>query len=74
MLCRSLAIDDHRVVQSEGYTDADIVSEKLKLTTHGNLVTVLADDTDIHILLFFHFSPDMADIFMRSEGGSLGER
>ena len=46
---------------------SDIVLEALQLATQGNLVTVVAYDTEILVLLLFHFSNDMADIYLLSE-------
>lgn len=46
---------------------SDIVLEALQLATQGNLVTVVAYDTEILVLLLYHFSNDMADIYLLSE-------
>ena len=45
----------------------DIVSEANRLATQGNSLTVVADDTDILVLLLYDFSNDMADVFLLSE-------
>lgn len=67
MLCHSLQADGHQVVQSEGDGDMDIVSEMFKLDTEGTLVTVIADDTDIFVLLLLHFSPEVVAIYIHSK-------
>ncbi|CAE1157239.1 unnamed protein product [Acanthosepion pharaonis] len=61
-------------VQSEGDEYTDIVSETLKLATKENVVTVIADDTVIVVLLLFHFSLDMAYIYMSFEGKTSREK
>ena len=64
MLRFSLEADGYSVIQYHGDADKDIVSEALRLATQGNPVTVVADDTGIIVLLLYHFSNDMADIYL----------
>jgi len=49
--------------------DADtlIARTALDLASTNTPVTVVADDTDVLVLLVYHFKPEMADIFMMSE-------
>lgn len=61
---RSLKAD----VQSERDEETDIVSETLEQTTKENVAIAIEDDTDIVGLLLFHFSPDMAYIYMSFKG------
>ena len=51
LLRHYLTVDGHRVIQSEGDADTDIVTIALNLTCDGHSVVVVADDTDIHVLL-----------------------
>lgn len=45
------------MIQREGDADTDIVSETLKVTTEKQLLTVIADDTDMCFgLIIFYFS------------------
>ena len=41
--------------------------DALNLTCDGHSVVVVADDTDILVLLLYHWKPDMQDLYMRSE-------
>ena len=52
---------------SHSNADTDIVSGANRLATQGNSLTVVADNTDILVLLLYDFSNDMADIFLQSE-------
>ena len=54
------------MIQSEGDADTDIVTIALNLTCDGHSV-VVAEDTDILMLLFYRWKPDMQDLYMRSE-------
>ena len=44
-----------------------IVKEALVFAYEGRSVAIVADDTDVLILLMYHWDPSMANIFMRSE-------
>ena len=57
----------HAVIQSVSYADTLIVSAAIDLASDGKHTTVIADDTDILVLLLFHWNADMADIHLRSE-------
>ena len=52
----------HAVIQSESDADTQIVSAAIALASDGKHTAVIADDTDILVLLFFHWNADMADI------------
>ena len=66
-----LEADGHSIIQGHGDADRDIVSEAPRLATQGNSMKVVADDTDILVLLLQHFSNDMADIYLLSESKQL---
>ena len=51
-----LIVDGHRVIQSEGDADTDIVTIALNLTCNGHSV-VVADDTYILMLLLYRWKP-----------------
>ena len=55
------------MIQSESDADTHIMSAAIALASDGNHTTVIADDTDILVLLPFHWNADMADIQLRSE-------
>lgn len=45
-----------------------IVSSTLEFARNGHDVTVVAEDTDVLIMLLYHWAHGMADIFIRKEG------
>ena len=55
------------VCQSAGDADRMIVQRALQLAMEGNVVTVIADDTDILVLLMYHWKENMSDIYFQSE-------
>ena len=68
LLKQRLSRDGHNVKQSEYDADTLIVKSALDLAHSGYVTTVVADDTDILVLLLHHYrSTDMADIFLLSE-------
>ena len=67
LLSHYLRLDGHAVIQSESDADTQIVSAAIALASDGKHTTVNADDTDILVLLLFHWNADMADIHLRSE-------
>ena len=54
-------------MRCKGDADTHIVKEALVFAYEGRSVTIVADDTDVLILLMYHWDPSMANIFMRSE-------
>ena len=54
------------VHQSSNDADTLIVKCAVELALAGNVCTVVADDTDILVLLMYYFQPHMADIFLFS--------
>ena len=67
LLSHYLRLDGHAVIQSKGDADTQIVSAAIALASDGKHTAVIADDTDILVLLLFHGNADMADIHLRSE-------
>ena len=67
LLCHYLRLDGHAVIQGESDAHTQMVSAAIALASDGKHTTVIADDTDILVLLLFHWNPDMADIHLRSE-------
>jgi len=57
------------VFQAEHDADMLIVSKSLEFANHGVPVNVVANDTDILIMLVHHFRSTMADILVMSEAG-----
>ena len=49
--------------------DADtmIVSCALQFATHGNDIIVVADGTDILVLLIYHWNPSMTNVYFQSD-------
>ena len=67
MLSRYLTEAGHSIKQCESDADTEIVDAALQFANHSKSVTVVADDTDILILLLHFWSYEMATIFLRSE-------
>ena len=55
------------VYNSTGDADTLIVSSALQYAQQGQEVNVVADDTDILVLLVYHWKDTMADINFQSE-------
>ena len=55
------------MIQSESDADTHIISAAIVLASDGKHTTVIADDTDILVVLLIHWNADMADIHLRSE-------
>ena len=66
LLTNSLS-EVHHVINCEGDADTQIVKEALDFVREGREVTVVADDTDILVLLLHHWQPSMANIYLRNE-------
>ena len=67
LLAKRLREEGHTVRQCESDADTKIVDAALKIASLGQIVTVVADDTDILILLLYFWSSEMAAVYMRSE-------
>jgi len=64
LLMSGIKANEISTVQSSGDADVDIASTALKFASSQELaVAVVADDTDILVLLVHHFHPSMADMF-----------
>ena len=67
LLKNRLSLVGHDVHQASNDADTLIASKALELASSGRLVSVIADDTDILVLLIHHYQPNMADIHFVSE-------
>ena len=67
MLSKNLRGAGNRVVECEEDADTQIVRCALELATTGVQVNVVADDTDVALLLLYHWNETMADITITSE-------
>ena len=67
LLSHYLRLDGHAVIQSKGDADSQIVSAAIALASDGKHTAVIADDTDILVLLLCHWNAFMADIHLWSE-------
>lgn len=65
LLARRLESAGHIVHISSGDADTLIVASALHFAEQGHDVSVEADDTDIIVLLMYHWKPNMADIYFR---------
>ena len=64
LLLKHLSHAGHLALQSSGDADVDIAKKALNFALIGETVTVIANDTDIMVLLTYHFRESMGDIFM----------
>ncbi len=67
LLCEYLKTNSQVVTQSAGDADGMIVERAIQLAKEDNVVTVVADDTDILVLLLYHWKNTMSDIYFQSE-------
>ncbi len=67
LLCRYLEFDGHAVHNSTGDADTMIVACALQLASEGKEVNVVADDTDVLILLMHLWTENIADVYFLSE-------
>ena len=71
-IIQRLKVSGFTVDQALNDTDTLIVEKALEFAASGVPVTVVANDTDILVLLVYHFHHGMADICMRSEVSKRG--
>ena len=69
LIGRYLRDDGQVVYQSDGDADTMIVQCALQYASEGSEVNVVADDTDVFVLLVYHWKQTMADFFFRTEAG-----
>ena len=67
LLSHYLEADNQIVHQSAGDADTMIVACALQYATQGIEATVVADDTDVLVLLMYHWQKEMADVYFLSE-------
>lgn len=61
-----MADDGHNVLQAQCDADTNIVKAAIHGAQLGQVATVVADDTDVLVLLVHHFQSHWADIYMLS--------
>ena len=67
LLHQYLESDGQIVHTSRGYADTLIVTKALSYAAQGKEVNVVVDDTDILVLLMYHWTESMADVYFSSE-------
>ena len=67
LLDKALEEVGHHVEYSHGDADTLTASTALEIAASGRKVSVVADDTDLLILLLYHWNDEMADIFLYSK-------
>lgn len=72
LLSKYLHSDSQTVYNSTGDADVLIVSCALQIAIEGHEVNVVADDTDVLILLMHHWNESMADVYFFSESRKQG--
>ena len=69
LLMEALETDGHCVKQAEDDADTLIVSSALDLT-----VNIVADDTGVFVMMIYHFSSDMHDMYFFSEAAARSKK
>lgn len=67
LVSRHLEANSFIVNQCPGDADTAIVSTALEYAALGTEVNLVADDTDVLVLLMLHWKENMADVFFHSE-------
>ena len=67
LVSRHLEANSFIVIQCAGDADMAIVETVLEYAALGTEVTLVADDTDVLVLLMHHWKEHMADVFFHSE-------
>ena len=67
LVSKYLAQAEKTVVNSPDDADIQIVSQAIELATAGKYVTVVADDTDVILLLVYHMQGAMSEMYFCSE-------
>ena len=69
LISQYLRDDGQAVHQSPGDADTMIVKCALQYEIEGSEVNVVADDTDVLVLLMYHWKQNKANIYFLSEAG-----
>ena len=67
LLSKYLRLDGYVVHTADGDADTMIVTCALQYASQGSDVNVVADDTDVLVLLMYHWKQNMADVYFLSE-------
>ena len=67
LLSQKLCSVGHAVTQASSDADTSVVRVALQTVTTGQHTTVVADDTDILVLLVFHWQSCMAEVHMQKK-------
>ena len=68
LLSTKLTIDGHHVYACSSDADTKIVSTALDASKEKP-VTVVADDTDVAVMLIYHWNEELSDIYFHAERG-----
>ena len=70
LICQHLICDGQTVYQCKGDADTKIVSTFIQLAKEKDvLVVVVADDTDIAVMLLYHWNESIQNIYFHQEKG-----
>ena len=67
LLSEELQKEGHTVINCDGDTDTYTVDAALDIICDNNIATVVAEDTDILILLVYFWNSEMVDVCLRTE-------
>ena len=67
LLSEQLQKEDHKVTNCDVDADTNIVDAALDIICDNNIATVVAEDTNILILLVYLWNLEMADVYLRTK-------
>ena len=67
LLSEQLQKEDHKVTNCDADADTNIVDAALDIICDNNIATVVAEDTNILILLVYFWNCEMADVYLRTK-------
>ena len=70
LLSRCLEADGQVTHTSTGDADTMIAAHALRYASQGKVVNVVTEDTDIIILLMYHWKEEMAKVYFLSESNT----
>ena len=74
LLSNYMCLNGYHVVQCTGDADTSIVEKAIQYAHDGKTVVVAADDTDVLVLLIYHWHDGLGEIFFSTERKEGGKR
>ena len=67
LLSEELQKEGHTVINCDGELDTCVIDAALDIICDNNIVTMVAEDTDILILLVYFWNSETPDVYLRTE-------